>query len=66
MNHPYIPDSAHNYFRLSGPVKMHLRGQKFQTDDELKCSALNWLSSQDKTFYDAGIGNLPGCWKKMF
>jgi hypothetical protein len=32
---------------------MHLGEQKFQTGDELKRSALNWLSSQDKTFYAA-------------
>jgi hypothetical protein len=66
MNHPsYIPDSVPNYFHLSGPVKMHLGGQKFQIGDELKCSVLIWLWSQDKTFYDAGISNLPGMMKKM-
>jgi hypothetical protein len=38
---------------------MHLGGQKFQTDDELKYDALNWLHSQDKAVYAAGTSNLP-------
>jgi hypothetical protein len=41
-------------------MKVHLRGQKFQTDDELEISALNGLCSQDKLFYAAGISNLSG------
>jgi hypothetical protein len=44
-------------------MKVH-PGQKFQADNELKCSVLNWLHGEDKTFYDAGISNLPGQWKK--
>jgi hypothetical protein len=39
---------------------VHL-GQKFQTD-ELECYVLNWLHSQNKTLYAAGIINLPGEW----
>jgi histone-lysine N-methyltransferase SETMAR len=51
MNHlPYTPDLAPCYFHLFGPITVHLGGQKFQTDDELKCSVLNLLCSQDKIF----------------
>jgi hypothetical protein len=63
-NHAYSPDLAHSDFHLYGPMKVHLRGQKFQTDDEFKPGVLNLLFSQDKTFYAAGISNLLGQWKK--
>jgi hypothetical protein len=46
-------------------MKMHLGGQKFQTNDEDKGGVLNWLCSWDETFYAAGVSNLPGQWKKM-
>jgi hypothetical protein len=39
-------------------MKTHLGGQKFQSNNELKHSVQNWLHSQDKTFYAAGICNL--------
>jgi hypothetical protein len=45
-------------------MMVHLGGQKFQTDDDLKCSVLSSLCSQDKMFYAAVISNLPGQWKK--
>jgi hypothetical protein len=51
---------ASSDFHLFGPLKVHLGEQKFQTDDKLKCGVLNRLCSQDKTFYAAGIINLPG------
>jgi hypothetical protein len=38
---------------------VHLGGQEYQTDDELKPDVLNWLCSQDKTFRAAGISNMP-------
>jgi hypothetical protein len=65
MNHPlYSPNLVPSDFHLFGPMKVHLGGTNFQNDDELKHGVLNWLCSQDKTFYAAGISNLPGRWKK--
>jgi hypothetical protein len=65
INHPhYSTDLAPGDFYLFGPMEGNLRGQKFQRNDELRCSALNWLHFWDKTFYAAGISNLPGQWKK--
>jgi hypothetical protein len=55
---PYSADLVFHDFHLFGPMKVHLGGQKFQTDDELKHCALNWLVSHAKTFYAAGISNL--------
>jgi adenine-specific DNA methylase len=43
---------------LCGPMKVHLGEKKFQSDDELKHSFLNWLHGQHKAFYAAGISNL--------
>jgi hypothetical protein len=42
MNHfPYGPDLAPSDFHLFGAMKVHLGGQKFQTDYELKHGVLN-------------------------
>jgi hypothetical protein len=57
---PYSHDLVPGDFHLSGPLKMHLGGQKLLTDDELKGSIDNWLYIQDKTLYTADISNLPG------
>jgi hypothetical protein len=48
---PNSPDLAPSDFFTN---KIHLSGQKFQTDDELNNGSLNWLHSQKSTFY--------GCW----
>jgi hypothetical protein len=62
---PFLqPWLSFNDLRMFGRMKMHLGGQKFQTGDELKNSVLNWLHSQDKIFYAAGISNLPWQWTK--
>jgi uncharacterized membrane protein len=45
---------------LFGAMKLHLGGQKFQTDDELKHIVLHWVHSQDRTVPAASIRNLPG------
>jgi hypothetical protein len=47
---PYGLDLALSDFQGFGPLKVHLGGQKFQTDNELKCSVLNSLYNQDETF----------------
>jgi hypothetical protein len=44
MNHPpYSLDLVLSSFHLFGPMKVHLGGHKFQTEDELKHIILNWL-----------------------
>jgi hypothetical protein len=49
MNHPsYRSDLVPSDFYLSGPMNVHLGGQKFQADDELKCDVLNWLCQNDE------------------
>jgi hypothetical protein len=66
MNHSlYSPGLAWSDCNLFGLMRVHLGGQKFQTDNELEHCVLKWLHSQDKTLYAAVIGNFPGQWKKM-
>jgi hypothetical protein len=49
-HHPsYSPDLMY------GPMKVHLRRQQCQTDNESKRGVLNWLSSRDKPIYTASI-----------
>jgi hypothetical protein len=45
-------------------MNMHLGRQKCQTYNQLKYCVLNWLHSQDKPFYIAGMHNLPWQWEK--
>jgi hypothetical protein len=45
-------------------MKVHPGGEKYQTDDGLRCGVLNWLPNQDTAFYAAGISDLPGRWRK--
>jgi hypothetical protein len=60
FNHfPYSLDSAPSDYHLFGPMKDHLGGQKFKTDDELKHSVLNWLCSEPTSLHAASISTLP-------
>lgn len=44
---PYSPDLPSCDFCMFGPTKVHLGGQKFQTDNDLKRGAVNWLCIED-------------------
>jgi hypothetical protein len=45
MKHPlYVPNLGRRDFYLFGLMSVYLGGEKFQTDYELKCGVLNWLS----------------------
>jgi hypothetical protein len=48
---PHSHDLAPSDFNFFGPMNVHLGGQQFQTDDELKCDVLNWLHIHDKALY---------------
>jgi hypothetical protein len=61
MNYPhYSPHLVSSHFHLFGPVKVQLGGQKFKIENKFICCSQNWLHNLDKTFYAAGISNLPG------
>jgi hypothetical protein len=42
---PYSPDLAPSDFHLFGPMKDHLRGQKFADDNEVMEAVQSWLKA---------------------
>jgi hypothetical protein len=51
-------------FHLFVHLKRFLAGKVFNSNDELKESAENWLMSQLAEFYEQGIQNLVLCYNK--
>jgi len=60
---PYSPDLAPSDFPLFGPMKEHLRGQKF-ADDEVIEAVQSWLKVTSKSFFLEGIRKLVDRWTK--
>ena len=60
---PYSPDLAPSDFHLFGPMKEHLRGQKF-ADDEVMEAVQSWLKATPKSFFLEGIRKLVDRWIK--
>lgn len=59
MDHPpYSPDLAPSDYHLFRYLKGFLGGQRFDTDEEVKTTVEDWLSSQAADFYDVGINKL--------
>ena len=48
---PYSPDLAPSDYHLFGPLKDHLDGMKFDTNDNVKNAVQNWLHSMPETFF---------------
>jgi len=51
---PYSPDLAPSDFHLFGPMKDHLRGQKFAYDNEVMEAVQSWLKVTLKSFFSRG------------
>ena len=51
-------------FHLFGPVKEHLRGQKFADDDEVMEAVQSRLKATPKSFFLVGIRKLVDRWTK--
>ena len=51
-------------FHLFGPMKEHLRGQKFADDDEVMEAVQSWLKATLKSFFLEGIRKLVDRWTK--
>ena len=51
-------------FHLFGPMKEHLRGQKFADDDEVMEAVRSWLKATPKSFFLEGIRKLVDRWTK--
>lgn len=66
LPHPaYSPDLAPSDYHLFGPMKEALRGQRFSDDGEVISAVRQWLRSQPKSFYEAGIQALIKRWKAI-
>jgi len=55
---PYRPASAPWDFHLFGPMKEHLRGQKFADDNEVTEAVQSWSKATPKIFFLEGIRKL--------
>ena len=51
-------------FHLFGPMKEHLRGQKFAYDGEVMEAVKSWLKAMPKSFFLEGIRKLVDRWTK--
>lgn len=61
---PYSPDLAPSDFYLFRLLKKHLRGKRFDDDDELKIATEEYLQMVGKRFYEKGVNELPERWRK--
>ena len=65
LNHPpYSPELAPSDYYLFRNLKSHLRGTRFQDDDELKAATEAWFEDQIDDFYFKGIDCLKEKWAK--
>lgn len=61
---PHSPDLAPSDYHLFGPLKQHLGGMKFETDEELKNEVDRFFKNQSVQFFEQGIFNLKKRWEK--
>ena len=61
---PYSPELAPSDFHLFGPMKEHLRGQKFADINEVMEVVQSWLKATPKSFFLEGIRKLVDRWTK--
>ncbi|GFN80857.1 histone-lysine N-methyltransferase SETMAR [Plakobranchus ocellatus] len=63
--HPaHSPDLAPSDFHLFGPLKRHLGGMAFETEDDLISELRNWFDNLDVDFFRVGINSLLSRWQK--
>jgi len=55
---PYSPDLAPSDFCLFPLLKEHLRGRRYESDDDVIQSVEDFLHEQDELFYQIGIQKL--------
>ena len=61
---PYSPDLAPSDFHLFPRLKKHIRGRRFQDDDELTTAVEGFLGDQDVEFFRSGINDWLTRWEK--
>ncbi|GFO28768.1 histone-lysine N-methyltransferase SETMAR [Plakobranchus ocellatus] len=59
LPHPaHSPDLAPSDFHFFGPLKRHLGGVAFETEDDLISELRNWFDNLDVDFFRVGIDSL--------
>ncbi|GFY56226.1 histone-lysine N-methyltransferase SETMAR [Trichonephila inaurata madagascariensis] len=61
---PYSTDMSPCDFHVFGPLKKHLKGKRFNSDDVLKDTVKDWVSSQPQEFWEQGIMRLVYPWDR--
>jgi histone-lysine N-methyltransferase SETMAR len=61
---PYIPDLAPLDYHLFGPLKDHLRGHHYETDEAVQEAVRSWLRGDGTDFHRRGIFKILHCWQK--
>ncbi|GFO06889.1 transposase [Plakobranchus ocellatus] len=65
LPHPaHSPDLAPSDFHLFGPLKSHLGGMAFETEDDLISELRNWFDNLDVDFLRVGNNSLLPRWQK--
>ncbi|GFO14755.1 histone-lysine N-methyltransferase SETMAR [Plakobranchus ocellatus] len=57
-------DLAPSDFHLFGPLKRHLGGMAFETEDDVISELRNWFDNLDVDFFRVGINSLLSRWQK--
>ena len=61
---PYSPDLAPSDFYLFPKLKSHLRGRRFESDNDVICAVEGYLGAQTADFFREGIAKLEHRWSK--
>ena len=61
---PYSPDLAPSDFFLFPSMKKHIKGKRFDTDDDVLEAAEDWLMSKNRVFYSQGLLKVIDRWQK--
>ncbi|GFW53271.1 histone-lysine N-methyltransferase SETMAR [Trichonephila clavipes] len=61
---PYSPDMSSCDFHVFGPLKKHLKRECFNSDDVLKDTVKDWVSSQPEEFWEQRILRLVHQWDR--
>jgi len=66
LSHPsYSPDLAPSDFYLFPKLKENIRGQVFDSDDDIMSVVDTWLHDQDRVFYEHGLKQPEKRWQKQ-
>jgi hypothetical protein len=61
---PYRPEVASSDYQLFGPLKVHLRGHHYETDEAVQEAVRSWLRGAGMDIYRRGIFKILQRWRK--